>query len=81
LQNSVSCYPNPFSDSFNLKIEKFNNEEWTYQLYDILGVKIASDEIVNNQTLLNIGDLMPGLYFLIITKENDKNQTIKITKN
>jgi len=45
------------------------------------GCKIASDEIVNNQTLLNIGDLMPGLYFLIITKENDKNQTIKITKN
>ena len=76
-----SVYPNPTSVFLKLKVEKYNLENLTYQLYDINGSFLQNGEILNKETIIHTGDLLPANYFLRI-KENEKEvKTFKIIKN
>ncbi len=76
-----SVYPNPTSDYLKLKVENYNLENLTYQLYDVSGSLIQNGEIVNQETILETGGLAPAAYYLRIIDNNKEIKTFKIIKN
>jgi hypothetical protein len=78
---SVSAYPNPTSDDLTLSIEEFNISYLTYQLYDINGKLLQSENIIGNQTSIVMGNLLPATYFVKVIQDNKEVKTFKIIKN
>ncbi len=68
-ENSFSdIYPNPATTEFTLSID---NEKWTIEngqlvleIYSVLGEKMQSAIIINNQSTINISQLSNGIYFV-----------------
>ena len=63
--NNLVVFPNPSSDKIKLYINDFN-ETLIVNFYDINGVNIISDMIVNNkfEQYIDVSDLCLGLIFL-----------------
>jgi len=76
--NSVSIFPNPFSEYVTFSIPN-NKAPFTFDLFDMQGRKIMSEEI-RSEEKVNMEALNQGLYFynLII---DDKRQTGKLIKS
>jgi len=72
---SIAVFPNPFSNTLTIKY----NERYSVLLTDINGRSILIRSNLTNSNILNLNELMQGLYFLKITTEK---QTIvkKIVK-
>jgi len=81
-QFSISYYPNPFQDKIYLK---FNNkfDKCNIELMNILGRSIFSNEYyMSSEIELNFPNNMEkGVYFLRITCQEKKSQTIKLIMN
>jgi hypothetical protein len=81
----IKVYPNPFSESTTVEIQKENNicNSISMELYNLIGAKQAIDFAVvskeNNKIVLKIknGHLPAGIYFLQI-KTNNKTYSQKI---
>jgi len=61
----TQVYPNPASNSINLKFEKADINR-VMHLYDINGRQVRSNQIVEKEQQINISDLESGTYFLLI---------------
>lgn len=77
----LSVFPNPSSDFINLKIENYEFQIISYQLYDANGKLYRDSNTTELETKIEIGNLPTGLYFLDISDENRKVKTFKIIKN
>ena len=79
----VSVYPNPFIDSFTLRIELPAGEKGGIKIINLLGEELFSDEIKNGSGIYNKtiqADILPaGIYFILVNTE-DKNLVRKIVK-
>jgi hypothetical protein len=81
LNISLNVYPNPTSDVLTLQISKYNNEKLMYQLYDLNGKLLSSEQIIAQQTLINTSSLAVSTYFIdVFNQENKKLQSFKIFK-
>ena len=71
--NNLVVFPNPSSDKIKFYINDFN-ETLIANFYDINGVNIISDMIVNNkfEQYIDVSDLCPGTYFLELKSNNLK---------
>ncbi len=79
--HSVMAYPNPTSDYLNISIPEFNRNELTLNIYNLLGKKIYSFDIENdNEIKLNTGFLEKGVY-LFEVKNQERSKVLKIVKN
>ncbi len=61
----TSIYPNPVSNNLTISCKELvTNSE--IQITDILGNKVKQDklEVKSNTAQINVGDLLPGVYFL-----------------
>jgi len=76
-----SAYPNPTINSLTLKVERDNNRELLYWLYDINGTLIRTQKILSNETHISLESNTPGAYLLKITCGNKIIKTFKIIKN
>ncbi len=76
----LSTYPNPTTDFLTIKIEDYDYENLTYQLYDIQGSLVAENLISNNETTVNMNDLVPATYFLNIRNSEETIKVFKIVK-
>ena len=74
-------YPNPTSDCLKLKMEDYKLENLTYQLYDINGSLLQNGEIIDKETVIQTGDLVPAEYYLKVTGSHNELRTFKIIKN
>ncbi|MBN2480759.1 MAG: T9SS type A sorting domain-containing protein [Bacteroidales bacterium] len=74
-------YPNPASHYVKLKIEDYKPENLTYQLYDVNGSLLQNGEIINNETVIPTGDLVPAEYYLKVTDSHNELIIFKIIKN
>ena len=82
LNISLSVFPNPTDDKLILKIDKYNNNKLSYQLYDVNGRLLMNDQIATQRTQINTASLSPALYFMnVLDQENKKVQSFKIIKN
>lgn len=76
-----SAYPNPATNFLILKIESQNLSEYQLYLYDTDGKLIENKRIENNETSINMQNLVPTTYLLKITLANKTVKTFKIVKN
>jgi hypothetical protein len=77
----LSVYPNPTTHFLNLLIE---NEEWknlTYQLFDIQGNLLESNQLISNNTTIKMEGLPKSSYFLKVADDQRMVKTFKIIKN
>lgn len=78
--NPLLVYPNPTSDNITLELPEFNNEKVRYQLFEIQGKSLDSKIITAKQTRVNMSDLPPAMYFIIVTEDNKAPKQFKIVK-
>lgn len=82
LNISLSVYPNPTADNLTLQISDYNNEQLSYQLFDMQGKQLSNGQITAQQTQINMNSLPTATYFVnVVNQENKKVQSFKIIKN
>ena len=74
------AYPNPTNNALTLNIGNYNNEKLTYQLYDMQGKLLASKQVVNDKTTIDMQDLPENTYLLNVLDNNSLIKTFKIVK-
>jgi len=77
----IMVYPNPATDFIKLRIENYEVENLSYQLYDINGNLLQNSKIFSDETTISMQSLLPATYFLKITDNNRVVKTFKIIKN
>jgi hypothetical protein len=82
IQLSFSVFPNPVVSGITVQINNYNGEKLNYQLYDMNGKLLNSDQIVTEQTKIEMGILPAATYFVnVLSAENKKIESFKIIKN
>ena len=81
LNISLAVFPNPTYDNLTIDVKEFNNENLSYELFDIQSKLLASGLITSKQTQINLINLPPSAYFMQISQKNKKIQSFKIIKN
>jgi len=74
-------YPNPTIDKLTLKIQNFNNEDLSYQIYDINGRMLKMEKLKGNNTTISMGYLPSAIYFLRVVSGSQSLKMFKIIKN
>jgi hypothetical protein len=73
-------YPNPSTTYLTLRIEKYDKEKLSYQLYDLNGKLLESNTTEDNETKIKMSDLTPDTYFLKVIRNSKEIKTFKIVK-
>ncbi len=81
LNISLAVFPNPTYDNLNIEIKDFNNENLSYELFDIQAKLLAKGLITSKQTQISLITLPPSAYFMHISQKNKKIHSFKIIKN
>ena len=81
LNMALRAFPNPTSDYLNLKIEDYNKEGLTYQLFDFKGKKLKDGIISGEETKIEMKLLPSATYFInILNQDKQKLKSFKIIK-
>ena len=72
--NQIHIYPNPNTGEFQITILG-DNADYSYDIFDIVGKKIADGRIIctTGECIynINLSDAQPGLYTLVISKDQE----------
>ena len=74
----ATIFPNPTSEVLNIRTSTFENV--TYTLYDAQGKMVMQDKLLANQTPIQVSQLAPGAYSLILNSETQNLKTFKLIK-
>ena len=74
----VIIYPNPTEDVLNIRTSTFENV--TYTLYDAQGKLVMQDILSAEQTPIQVSQLAPGNYSIILNNETQNIKTFKLVK-
>lgn len=78
---SLTVFPNPTADNLTLQLSDFKSEKLSYQIYDLQGKQLNSQQIVAPQTTIEMKTLPNSTYFIyVVNQENKKVQSFKILK-
>jgi hypothetical protein len=77
----VSVYPNPSIAFINLKIEKLDLQNLSFELFDVQGGLLLNKKITSSETSIRMDDFAAGNYFLKISDNQTELKIFKITKN
>jgi hypothetical protein len=82
LNISVKCavFPNPAENFLALKLENWETKNFSYQLTDLNGKILQSNNLESNESLISLENLLPSIYFLNVIQENTTIKTFKIIK-
>lgn len=78
---SIAVFPNPCVDELILKIQDLPTEKLSYLLYDMRGTLCRSGMISGEQSTIQISDLAPSTYELLLLQENKNIKSFTIIKN
>jgi hypothetical protein len=78
---SISAYPNPVLDHVILSVANMDIQNCEYQLYDIHGRLLATDQLNQAETSINLYYLQPATYFLTVLNDKRTLKTLKIIKS
>ena len=82
LNISLTAFPNPTTENLILQISDYNNEQLSYQIFDVQGKQLSNGQITAPQTQINMNSLPTATYFLnVVNQENINVQSFKIIKN
>ena len=74
----ATIFPNPTEDVLNIKTSAFENVTCT--LYDVKGKLVLQDILSAEQTPIQVSQLAPGSYSLILNNETQNLKTFKLVK-
>jgi hypothetical protein len=83
---SIHCWPNPFVETFNLKIQPSQSADFKLSVNDMAGRKIREDQIVSvtpSGADFNFygDDLRAGIYLVTVQEvQSQRITTLRITK-
>ena len=78
---NYSVYPNPTKGMLTLKVENYEINDFSYELFDISGRKIKTENLVDKETKIDMGNVNPSTYILRVIKANKEVKSFKIIKN
>ena len=81
MESKIQIFPNPANDMIVVDFENFNSKIDDIVIYDVIGQvkeRINLNDIINNQTMINLGNFNSGLYFISV-KTKDKTIVNKFT--
>lgn len=73
-------YPNPTTDYLKLVIEDYRLENLIYLLYDLNGKLLQKGEIIDKETVIQTGYLLPAEYYVKVRSSQNELKTFKIVK-
>ena len=81
-KTEIFIFPNPTTDFVTVNMEglEFNNEQRSYQLYDMQGRLLKQSTINHSETQINLTDLSSSIYILQVYFNNKVLKTFKILK-
>ena len=74
----ATIFPNPTSEVLNIRTSTFENV--TYTLYDAQGKLVMQDILSTEQTPIQVSQLAPGNYSIILNNETQNLKTFKLVK-
>jgi len=74
----ATIFPNPTSEVLNIRTSTFENV--TYTLYDAQGKLVFQDILSAKQTPIQVSQLAPGNYSIILNNETQNLKTFKLVK-
>lgn len=74
----ATIFPNPTSEVLNIRTSTFENV--TYTLYDAMGKLVLQDKLSAEQTPIQVSQLAPGSYTLILNNQTQNLKTFKLIK-
>ncbi len=74
------AYPNPTSGILKLRTNDRDLRNISYRLFDMNGKLLKTDEIKGSETLINMQNLVPSVYFIKVTENDRMIKTFKIIK-
>lgn len=77
----ITAYPNPTSDYLIVTTTTPEMQLLDLSLYDEQGKQLLSEQITQEETILQLDKLAPATYFLKVTDQQLNYSTIKIIKN
>jgi len=75
-----SVFPNPTTDIVKLKVEDFQMENLSYQLFDMSGKLLESKLVENVETSIAMDQHPSATYFLKVIQKNEVVKSFKIIK-
>lgn len=71
---SITIYPNPVRDVFNLKVGHFTDLQGQIRIFSMQGQEVATRPLIkgNKNVQINMSRYQNGMYFLIIDAQNRK---------
>lgn len=79
--STVTVYPNPFKNEFNLNVEVYTPSDLSISVYDLMGKLLEEKNVPQAGTgtfsYTSSADLIPGMYFVKI-KANGREEVVKI---
>lgn len=76
-----AVYPNPTNGKLTLNVKNYEPNTFTYQLYDVNGKMLRNDRLIENETIIEMSDLISSTYFLKVIKDNKEVKLFKVIKN
>ncbi|WP_163325186.1 PKD domain-containing protein [Draconibacterium mangrovi] len=74
----LRVYPNPTTDQLNLRLSG-TAEQASYAIYNTVGKKVAEQSIVASLTTIDMSDMSPGIY-LVVVKTDAQTFNKKVIK-
>ncbi|PIX36617.1 MAG: hypothetical protein COZ59_00150 [Bacteroidetes bacterium CG_4_8_14_3_um_filter_31_14] len=80
-EQEITVYPNPTTTEINVDFKTYTANRHDITFYSVLGQKVKTVKERKDITTIDISDLTDGIYFIVITSENNGRWTQKIIKN
>ncbi|MDG1190154.1 MAG: T9SS type A sorting domain-containing protein [Flavobacteriales bacterium] len=75
---NATVFPNPTSEVLNIRTSSFENVRYT--LYNAQGKLLIQDILSAEQTPVQVGQLAPGSYSIILNNQTQNLKTFKLIK-
>ena len=73
--SNINVYPNPATNVINVSAQGFEQ----YQLVNMLGQTVISNNLVNGNAQINVSELSNGVYFVRLINGSEV-ETVKVIK-
>ena len=77
-ENEWSVYPNPSNDIIMVQVNNLVNQSYTVELYDALGKRIQTQQIVQGSTIayFHVDTLYKGVYHVKVNGQNNSKKLV-----
>jgi hypothetical protein len=80
IELECTVYPNPTRDILTLNVKNYNNQNLSYQLFNMSGKLLESKKLMGDKTAISMAGFVRATYFLKIIDNHKKIKVFKIIK-